>query len=76
MFKKSFIRIKRHFKSKRFLFLEFPYMVIGALWLIFTPDKYHHWITYYILVYALIAIIVDMIDWDKIKNHDQNNDSR
>lgn len=70
-----FTRIKRHVKSKHFLFLEVPYMCVGALWLIFAPYKYHYFVTYYILAYALIAMVVDLIDWDKVKNRDQNSDS-
>lgn len=75
MFQSVLAKFKRHFKTKRFLYLELPYLMIGALFLIFAPYKYHHWITYFILVYALIALIVDFIDFDAIKKHDQNSDS-
>ncbi|MCO7125006.1 hypothetical protein NIE88_04350 [Sporolactobacillus shoreicorticis] len=74
MFQNVFTKFKRHFKEKRFLYFELPYLVIGAAWLTFTPDKYHFWITYYVFAYLFLVMIFDIIDWNKFKKHNQNND--
>ncbi|BBO00047.1 hypothetical protein [Sporolactobacillus terrae] len=75
MFQTVFTKLKCPFKAKRFLYLELPYLVIGALWLVFAPDKYHFWITYYVLAYLFLVMICDIIDWNKVKKRNQNNDS-
>lgn len=77
LFRELFTRLKQHFTSRSFLYADLPYLMIGAIFLMFTPYKYHGWIVYYILAYVPISIVINVLDWDKIrKKHNQNSGSR